>query len=653
MLRPTFVSILLATMLAMVAPERGGDAVAVSEFDCVDPQVARAFADLRVADLSGTYRVAGFVAVRGHFVFRYRPVSSEPTVDITGALAVVDVNPACATRLIVTGDPDAAQTFAFGDPPAASAAIAGPSLRTASAPAVYHSTVLNAAGDTPRLVDRYLRDSGASVVVDRATGLALSSVDGSRHGLTRVESPTTEYDWHTAPTLDDDSYVTMTGAAFLRDPGAGGPVLQPVYRLHGQGDRLDGKYASVTSATLDHGGLPTPQSSPGEFVYEPMVNTAGHCDLNPPTCSRLDNVNAYVHIDRFAHEFWLGQQGIEPTFQATVVTHQTNAVSRVRGDTISVGWGGMFLNNNALEDEILYHEYTHAILTYLGFAPDIFSTIQRRALGEGYADYFALTFADQPELGDWATRCPPRHECEGPEDATEIRTLDTDPSVWNWNYGLPSSRLKYGVCTRKHLEDGKCKTSWMTFDNTYVWGMIWGSTLWDVRKALGAATADELVAMSLVFTGGEVFTATTASGAIIFADRELNGGANEPQLREIFQRRGIAPHVSVWTSTEGPSDPTEFALQVSPNPFTTAIRIQANLDKSGSVSASLYDMSGRLLREFDLGVRPAGHLDQTLDVPELASGRYLLRLRAAGRANSGAGQTDGPSSATRLVIRAR
>lgn len=657
MLHPTSVSALFVALLAVVAlPQPHGlDARwdQVADLDCQDAKVAQVVADLRIADFDNPYQLEGFATVDGRIHFRYRPVANPSHLRVQGALVLVAVGRSCGSLIVKTGDRDATRIVSVDERkpvPGASAAIASGTLRGSAEPLVLHSSVLDVADRTSRLFDRYHRASGEAVVVDQRTGLIMQVADGSPHGLVATDGSTVDATLPSELSRADDRYVTMTGTAYQRDPGAGSPVLQPVYRLHGEGDRLDGKYLRVTSASLDSDGLPTPQSGAGEFIYEPIVNTEGHCELDPPTCSLLDNVNAYVHIDRFAHEFWFERLGIEPGFQATVVTHQTNSLSRVRVDTISVGWGGMFLNNNALEDEILYHEYTHTILRHLGFATDIFSSVQRRALGEGYADYFALTYADQAELGDWATRCPPRYECAGPEDATEIRTLDTDPAVWNWNFGVPSARLKYGVCTRKHLGDSKCKTSWMTFDDTYVWGMIWGSALWDIRKELGAETTDRLVAMSIVLTGGELYAKTSAAGAILFANRQLNDGAHEQQLREIFQARGIAPHLAAWTSTESDDETREMDWQVSPNPFTSSVRMQATLTDAGTVTATLYDLSGRLVRTFNFGVRPAGQLDETLDLPDLARGRYLLSLRTSGTAS---GANSGTTTATKLVIRAR
>ena len=55
------------------------------------------------------------------------------------------------------------------------------------------------------------------------------------------------------------------------------------------------------------------------------------------------------------------------------------------------------------------------------------------------------------------------------------------------------------------------------------------------------------------------------------------------------------------------------------------------IPKAASVKFSLVDMQGRVVKTADLGQRTAGNYFETLDVAELARGRYVGILHVGGR----------------------
>lgn len=463
---------------------------------------------------------------------------------------------------------------------------------------------------------------------DDGHGAFLPSDKAARPGLSPSTSLTSTVTVDRRGVADD--FATGVGSAYESDPAGGAPQTVTLDRLLGDGSALDGKYLSVSSRAHDPDRTPTQSSDGGTgYLFEPNLTNDPPCYEEDESCSLFDNVNVYAHIDRFANEFWHERLGFEIDFKAEVYTHSHTPSSVAEGDKITLGYGGLFLLNNALEDDILYHEYVHVVLRHLGFDPDIFSTIEHRALGEGYSDYFALTYIGRPEFANWATTCPPRFECEGPEDDLEIRTLNTHPEVWNWNYSVPSTNLKYGVCTRKHLEDLKCKTTYATSDPKYVRAMIWGSTLWDIREALGPDAADPLIASSIVLSGGNAITFTSASGAILYADRVLNDGVNQAVLNDIFASRGIHPYFSAGVGLDDALPDRvrpEFDADVFPNPFEHTIRLQLDLATTDHVRAKLFDVNGRQVYAADLGVRVSGRTEAELTLPTIAGGFYILYL---------------------------
>ncbi|NNE35093.1 MAG: hypothetical protein HKN13_07655, partial [Rhodothermales bacterium] len=439
------------------------------------------------------------------------------------------------------------------------------------------------------------------VVIGTLTGVMI--VTRLPHSDARVAPPATSAETSLTEGSDspagyqnpDLSYATGTAFAYERDPSYGDPVTVTINRLFGDGSRLDGRYVRTISHAHDTDNLPTPASDGANgYFFTPRPDSQEVCTNFRDKCSLFDNVNAYYHVDRFAFEYWSGELGVENDFQVTVLTHAF-LKSFAKGDTISLGTGSIFLRNHALEDEMIYHEYSHVVLSHLGFETDTLSSTQAWALGEGYADYFALSYLDQPVFANWATDCPARYECEGPPNDTTTRTMLTASNEWNWNNGDPSTQLKHGVCTRKHLEDLKCKISWVTFDDVYVWGMIWSSTLWDIRSSLGSEITDRLVLRSIERSGASIDSFVSAADAILSADSELYGGQHKERLLDIFEGRGIeALDTSVSTERDDVGD--IFRLQTYPNPTAETVQVEIEINAATTVNLVLFDVNGRQVR---------------------------------------------------------
>ncbi|MBR4722541.1 MAG: hypothetical protein IK053_05745, partial [Muribaculaceae bacterium] len=62
------------------------------------------------------------------------------------------------------------------------------------------------------------------------------------------------------------------------------------------------------------------------------------------------------------------------------------------------------------------------------------------------------------------------------------------------------------------------------------------------------------------------------------------------------------------------------------------IAVQFEIPTAGSVKFSLVDMQGRVVKMADLGSKAAGSYFETLDVAEIARGRYVGVLQVGGKA---------------------
>lgn len=158
------------------------------------------------------------------------------------------------------------------------------------------------------------------------------------------------------------------------------------------------------------------------------------------------------------------------------------------------------LNDLHLEAEVVYHEYHHAVTDAI--VPGLSST-EGRAMHEGYADYFACSISEDPEIGEWALQ----------------------------PIGKPNMRdLRSG---RKYPQDLHPQRE------PHSDGEIWAASCWDLRAKLGATKADFLVHKSRFYISGNA-TFKSAYEGILAADKDFFGSANQADIKAVFDARGIS-----------------------------------------------------------------------------------------------------------------
>jgi hypothetical protein len=109
----------------------------------------------------------------------------------------------------------------------------------------------------------------------------------------------------------------------------------------------------------------------------------------------------------------------------------------------------------------------------------------------------------------------------------------------------------------------------------------------------------------------------------------LSSGASV--IRGGFWRGGAAPPLGV-----GENAPVVQAFHLfptRPNPVRSNSRIAFDLPRASHVTLSLFDISGRAVRKWDLGVLPPGHHERVWSAADdtgrlISSGVYLLRVDA-------------------------
>ena len=278
------------------------------------------------------------------------------------------------------------------------------------------------------------------------------------------------------------------------------PALDAAYHgvtlhdLDGSG-RLVGKWANVVSETGDPAYSPT-----NEFNYR------RHDD-------RFEQVMAYhwvTEAQRYIQSLGFGStlRPVNKESQDLRINQwgADNSFSWDKKDMMKFGKGGV---DDAEDAEVILHEYGHAIQdsqqTPFGYG----LSQEARAIGEGFADYWAVTVSnvisptpDAPCVADWdsVSYTSTTPHC--------LRRTDT-------NLHYPENL------------DGRVHHD----------GMIWSRALWDIRGVLGHVKTDTIVLEG--HFGQRDPTMPQLAQSTVAAAQRLYGAAEANAVRAAFQARGI------------------------------------------------------------------------------------------------------------------
>jgi len=182
----------------------------------------------------------------------------------------------------------------------------------------------------------------------------------------------------------------------------------------------------------------------------------------------------------------------------------------------------MFLFNivsgNALRQDgdfdpgVIYHENTHGVSNRLvgGGSTACLNGIQSGGMGEGWGDFMGASFLNDPVVGAYVTG--------------------------NATVGIRRASMANSKFTYANIKDG-------TLTEVHDAGEIWAATLFDVRKALGAAITERIVIQGMKLTPCNP-TMLQARDGIIAADAQLNNGANRCQIFAAFAGRQMGSGAS-------------------------------------------------------------------------------------------------------------
>jgi Zn-dependent metalloprotease len=219
-------------------------------------------------------------------------------------------------------------------------------------------------------------------------------------------------------------------------------------------------------------------------------------------------VMVYFHIDRLQR--YLKILGFNNVLNRAIEVNvnggsEDNSAYSPVTKSLAFGTGGV---DDAEDAEIILHEYGHAVQD--DQVPGFGASRECGAMGEGFGDYLAGSFFE-------SVKAPRLKPCVGTWDAVAYSRANPP------NLRRLDSAKKYPQDIDHEVHDD---------------GEIWSACLWQIRAAVGRKTADKLI-IAHHFLVNRRASFADAANALITADKNLNGGANEGVIRGVFKQRGI------------------------------------------------------------------------------------------------------------------
>jgi hypothetical protein len=262
---------------------------------------------------------------------------------------------------------------------------------------------------------------------------------------------------------------------------------------------LRGSWVNVRAETGDPAYSPT-----GVFVYRRDDD-------------RFEQVMAYFwtneaqeYLQSLGFGSTLGAVNAESQDVRTNQWGQDNSFSWDRHDIIRFGKGGV---DDAEDAEVIVHEYGHAV--HDSQVPGFGSSLEAGSIGEGFADYLAVTVGlNADQRYGWPINAPAA-------------------CVADWDSVSYTSTVPH--CLRR-VDSSKVYSD--RVGEVHADGEIWSRALWDIRNVLGATIADRII-INAQFRFAPDTSFSEAAQATIATAQEMAGSAAATTVQAAFRARQI------------------------------------------------------------------------------------------------------------------
>ena len=293
----------------------------------------------------------------------------------------------------------------------------------------------------------------------------------------KLENPNTAVSSNSVLQSSENPIGLIHSASIKTDPEARSVQLDNL----DNGLQLTGKFVRVDNQVADNA-----TAVDGKFIF----NTDS---------THYHEVMVYHHINE-AHKYIksLGVDLPDRAIPATVhFNDDDNSFYSPDKKALFFGDGGV---PDSADADIILHEWGHSVVDSLCGLQGGWGS-QGGAMHEGFGDYVAATFFDDPNVGEW--------DSSAYSDSGYLRTLNN---------------------TKVFPDDLQ--------QNVHDDGEIWSATLWDLRKQLGKQIADELVFHSLKFLP-EKSLFKDGLVAILSVDQLRFNEKYRKSILKVFFKRGI------------------------------------------------------------------------------------------------------------------
>ncbi|MDR9418966.1 MAG: M36 family metallopeptidase [Gracilimonas sp.] len=272
-------------------------------------------------------------------------------------------------------------------------------------------------------------------------------------------------------------------------------TIEDLPGLDGSG-YLNGEYVDIEN-TED----PDAYSSSLEFHYDDAY-----------TVTNFDGVSMYYHIDTFRRDYIEGLDVDNNLFEKIDGRVLGGVAENGAGSEARFDWPGFYIEMSfpfTREDKVVYHEYTHAVTSYIVGEGLSYFDDEQGAISEGLSDYFSGSFTGRSLIGEYSET-----EIEGVSFSRDMKNPD---------------KTHY-----TEVADG----SGDLIVGKHAGGEFFSSILWDIRDEIGSSDTDEIV-FDALFRMSSSSDFLEFRDAMIAADQSLLFGNYMDEIGYAFADKGV------------------------------------------------------------------------------------------------------------------